>query len=105
MAGLDPVPAVVVGVINATGGGLLRDLFTRQEPLLFQPGQYYVLPSLIGCSTLALLLLPLKVPSALAGIIALSLTFMLRMIAVIFDLRSAPVSPRGAAHTPRTKEN
>ncbi len=94
-AGLDPIPAVIVGVINATGGGLLRDILTRQEPLLFKPGQYYVLPSLIGCSALAVLLLPLNVPRVTAGFVAMSLTFVLRMVAVVFDLRSAPVAPPG----------
>jgi uncharacterized membrane protein YeiH len=92
-AGLDPIPAVVVGVINATGGGLLRDILTRQEPLLFKPGQYYVLPSLIGCSVLIILLLSLKVPRVAAGVMAMALTFLLRMIAVLFDLRSSPVAP------------
>jgi len=92
MAGLEPIPAAIVGVINATGGGLLRDILTGQEPLLFKPGQYYVLPSLIGCSVLVLLLMPLHVPRMTAGVIALSLTFVLRMIAVVFDLRSAPVA-------------
>jgi len=93
MAGLEPIPAAIVGMINATGGGLLRDILTGQEPLLFKPGQYYVLPSLIGCSVLVLLLVPLHVPRMTAGIVALSLAFVLRMVAVIFDLRSAPVVP------------
>jgi len=96
VAGLEPIPAAIVGVINATGGGLLRDVLTRQEPLLFKPGQYYVLPSLIGCSLLIVLLVPLHVPTMTAGIIALSLTFVLRMVAVIFDLRSTPVAPSPA---------
>jgi hypothetical protein len=56
---------------------------------------------LIGCSVLTLLLVPLHVPSVVAGIAAMSLTFLLRMIAVIFDLRSAPVVPGGASQIPR----
>jgi uncharacterized membrane protein YeiH len=96
-AGLDPIPAAFVGVINATGGGLLRDLLTRQEPLLFKPGQYYVLPTLIGCCVLLVLMLPLAVPRIAAGLIAMGLTFALRMIAVVFDLRSAPVARRNGA--------
>src|SRR6185503_5237745 len=98
-AGLDPIPAAVVGVINATGGGLLRDILTGQEPLLFQPGQYYVLPSLIGCSALVILLVVFEVPTATAGIIAMGLTFILRLVAVVFDLRSAPIAPDRAATT------
>jgi uncharacterized membrane protein YeiH len=100
-AGLEPVSAAMVGVINATGGGLLRDILTRQEPLLFKPGQYYVLPSLIGCSVLIILLLALKVPRVAAGMIVVALTFILRMIAVMFDLRSAPVAGgRGCSTNP-----
>lgn len=94
-AGLEPIPAVIVGVINATGGGLLRDILTRQEPLLFKPGQYYVLPSVIGCSVLIVLLFTLNVPNLTAGLIAMSSTFVLRMIAVIFDLRSTPIAAPG----------
>jgi uncharacterized membrane protein YeiH len=107
-AGLEPIAAVIIGVINAIGGGLLRDLLTRQEPLLFQPGQYYVLPSLLGCSALLVLLVGLKVPSATAGIIAMSVTFILRMIAVTFDLRSTSVASRlghEAAQASESKEN
>jgi len=61
--------------------------------LLFKPGQYYVLPSLIGCSALVIMLIPLHAPRVAAGIIAIALTFLLRLIAVLFDLRSAPVAP------------
>ena len=91
-AGLDPFPAAIVGVINATGGGLLRDILTRQEPLFFQPGQFYVVPSLIGCSVLVVLMVVFEIPSVPASVAAIGLTFILRMIAVVFDLRSEPVS-------------
>src|SRR6516162_8220948 len=33
--------AALVGVINAVGGGVLRDVLTREEPVLFKPGQFY----------------------------------------------------------------
>jgi uncharacterized membrane protein YeiH len=100
-AGLEPIPSAFVGVVNATGGGLLRDILTRQEPLMFKPGQYYVMPTLIGCAILVVLLLYLNVPRVVAGIIAMSITFILRMIAVVFDLRSAPV---GGASSPSPPE-
>ena len=45
-AGLAVPAAVLVGVINAAGGGLLRDIITREEPLVFRPGQFYVLTAL-----------------------------------------------------------
>jgi len=48
-AGLSVPAAVLVGVINAAGGGLLRDVLVRDEPLLFKPGQFYVLAAVAGC--------------------------------------------------------
>ena len=41
--------AILVGTINAVGGGLLRDVLTREVPLLFKPGQFYALTALVGC--------------------------------------------------------
>jgi uncharacterized membrane protein YeiH len=40
----------MVGVVNAVGGGLLRDVLVREEPLLFKPGQYYVVAVLLAAS-------------------------------------------------------
>ena len=41
--------------INAVGGGLLRDVLVREEPLLFKPGQFCALIVLGGCGLFALL--------------------------------------------------
>src|SRR5918993_1149525 len=49
VAGIAPVAAVLIGMTNAVGGGLLRDTLVRDEPLLFKPGQFYVLAALGGC--------------------------------------------------------
>jgi hypothetical protein len=37
-----------IGVMNAVGGGLLRDILTREEPFLFKPGQFYAAAALAG---------------------------------------------------------
>jgi len=50
-AGLAVPAAILVGVINAAGGGLLRDIITREEPLVFKPGQFYVLTAVAGAVT------------------------------------------------------
>ena len=47
----------MTGVVTACGGGLLRDVLVRDEPLLFKPGQLYVLAALIGASLFTLLIL------------------------------------------------
>ena len=50
VAGISAVGAVVIGMTNAVGGGLMRDIVVREEPLLFKPGQFYVLAALGGCA-------------------------------------------------------
>ncbi|MDB6126874.1 MAG: hypothetical protein JWM35_770 [Verrucomicrobia bacterium] len=91
-AGLAVPAAVLVGVINAAGGGLLRDIITGEEPLVFKPGQFYVLTALAGAVTFVFLTVQLEVavtPSALA---AIALTFVFRALAIIFNWRTVPVT-------------
>src|SRR5262245_61598524 len=40
-SGLSIPTAMLVGVLNAVGGGLLRDVIARDEPMLFRPSEYY----------------------------------------------------------------
>ena len=47
-AGVSHLGAVLVGVVNAVGGGVLRDVLTREEPVLFKPGQYYGTAAALG---------------------------------------------------------
>jgi uncharacterized membrane protein YeiH len=48
-AGLSDPGAVMGGMITCVGGGLLRDVLVREEPLLLKPGQFYALVALLGC--------------------------------------------------------
>src|SRR5215204_1514531 len=48
-AGLSPLASIFVGVVNAVGGSLIRDVLVSAEPLLFKPGQFYVMAALVGC--------------------------------------------------------
>jgi uncharacterized membrane protein YeiH len=47
-AGLSLPAAVLAGVIRR-GGGLLRDLLVRDEPMPIKPGRFYALAALGGC--------------------------------------------------------
>ena len=49
-AGLAVPACIFVGVINAVGSGLIRDVLVREEPLMFKPGQFYIIASLLGVS-------------------------------------------------------
>jgi uncharacterized membrane protein YeiH len=85
-----PMPAAVfIGVVNAVGGGLLRDVLAREEPLLFQPSQFYALVAMLGALLFALLRQPLG--GGLAGTLASLLIFLLRVLAIRFDWKTRPV--------------
>ncbi|MDN4472238.1 trimeric intracellular cation channel family protein [Demequina zhanjiangensis] len=46
--GANPVAAMIVGVANGVGGGILRDLFSAQVPEVFWNGQLYATAALGG---------------------------------------------------------
>jgi uncharacterized membrane protein YeiH len=86
---LGPVAAVLVGVSNAVGGGMLRDVLTGQEPLIFKPGQFYALAALGGAITFAVLENGLHTPGEVTAVVTIAVTFALRMLGVAFDWRTS----------------
>lgn len=54
-AGLDVVPAIILGTVTAVGGGILRDVFMNREPEAFQAGTLYGSAALIGSAVYALM--------------------------------------------------
>ena len=91
-AGLPPSAAVLVGVINAVGGGLLRDVLTREEPLVFKPGQFYLLTALVGAVTFICAGVYLAITASQAALVAMAVTFLFRSVTIAFNWRTAPVS-------------
>jgi uncharacterized membrane protein YeiH len=92
LAGLGPTAAVFVGVVNAVGGGILRDLLTRQEPLVFKPGQFYVLVALAGAVLFVVLTVQTKLDATLAAFIAIGVTFVFRVLTITFNWRTEAVA-------------
>ncbi len=90
-AGLAVPATVLVGVINAAGGGLLRDILTGEEPLVFKPGQFYVLVALAGAVTFVFLAVTLEQTSTVAAIAAMAVTFIFRALTIAFNWRTTPV--------------
>ena len=84
--------AILVGVINAAGGGLLRDIITREEPLVFKPGQFYVLTAFGGSVTFVFLTQYLEMPATKAGLVAVAVTFVFRALTIAFNWRTVPVN-------------
>src|SRR5262245_62808696 len=81
-AGLSPPAAILGGTVTAVGGGLLRDILVREEPLLFKPGQFYALVAIGGCGLfIGLLHTGWRTPREDA-LITIVVVFVLRMLAI-----------------------
>lgn len=85
VAGVAPEAAVLVGLCNAVGGGLIRDILVRDEPMVLKPGQLYVLAALAGCACFVLLSHHYGVEVEAAAWIAIALTLLLRVLAIRFN--------------------
>ncbi len=94
-AGLAVPAAVLVGVINAAGGGLLRDIITREEPLVFKPGQFYVLTALAGAVVFVFLAVSLEQSATTAAGVAVTVTFVFRALTIRFNWRTGRVGATG----------
>lgn len=91
-AGLAVPAAILVGVINASGGGLLRDVLTGEEPLVFKPGQFYVLAAVVGAVAFVFFTVTMEFAPTPAAIASVALTFVFRALSIVFNWRTAPVS-------------
>lgn len=87
-----PLPgALLIGFINGTGGGLMRDVLVRDVPALFQPGGYAALVVLLACCLFLLLVLGLGVQNHTAALIAIAVGFAVRLLTMRFNLTTRPV--------------
>lgn len=97
-AGLAPVPAVFLGIVTAVGGGILRDVLAGEAPTLFRTGELYATVSATGSALFVALWESSLVSRAVAGIIAMLVMVVLRLLAVYYGWK-APSPP---ADTPGT---
>jgi uncharacterized membrane protein YeiH len=85
LAGLAPEAALLVGVCNAVGGGLIRDILVREEPMLLKPGQLFAIAAFVGCLSFVLLSYKYGVDTERAAWIAILVTLLIRVLAVRFN--------------------
>lgn len=90
VAGLAIAGAVLVGVINAVGGGVLRDVLSGEDPRIFRPSQLYSLISVCGALLFLLLALSLHMHAQLAAILAMTGMILSRALVIVFDIRTQP---------------
>jgi len=90
-ANLVPLAAVLVGVFNATGAGLIRDVLIREEPIIFKPGQYYAGAAIIACGIFVGLTTLTTVNETIAAVLAILAAFSIRLLSVKFNWQTKPV--------------
>lgn len=97
---LAPLGAVIVGMCNAVGGGLLRDVLVREEPLMFKPGQLYVIAALVGCTVFVALLHAHVLSREGAAWTAIGVTVVLRLLAIRLNWTTVPFRRWGRGKEP-----
>jgi uncharacterized membrane protein YeiH len=85
ISGLAPETAALVGMCNAVGGGLIRDVLVREEPLMFKPGQLYAIAAITGCILFVALSHHYGVDDQHAAWFAIGTTMALRVLAIRFN--------------------
>ena len=91
--GLGFAAAILIGVVNAVGGGLLRDVLVREEPFLFKPGDFYALVAALGAGLFCLLVLSQGWPSGPAAALVIPVTFVLRLLSHRLRWTTRPARP------------
>jgi len=76
-----PIAPVMLGVITAIGGGLMRDVLAGRQNLLMSK-ELYAIPVLIGCVLFALILSYLPEYRILGSISCIFLIFVIRIAAI-----------------------
>lgn len=83
--GLPVVPAIFVGACAAVGGGILRDVFMGLPVAIMHVGSLYAVAAAAGCAVVAGTAAA-GVPVVGAAIAGISVTAVIRLLAVIFDI-------------------
>jgi uncharacterized membrane protein YeiH len=92
--GSPPVVAVVMGVMSASFGGLIRDTLLGTESVLFGP-ELYVTAALAGAVTYAGLISVVVDAGELAILLAMLPALILRSGAILYEWRLPPLSAIG----------
>ncbi|MFW2512672.1 trimeric intracellular cation channel family protein [Demequina sp. SO4-13] len=82
--GVGSVGALVVGVIGAIGGGILRDLILNRPISILHVGSLYAVAAGAGAAAL-IVLVQIDTPVPVAGLISAAVTTGVRIAAVFFD--------------------
>ena len=89
-AGLSLAASTFIGIVNAVGGGLLRDVLVGRTPEIFQPGVPTAIAALLSCGVFVALTDVVDIGETLAALVAIVVVFTVRAVALRYDLRTHP---------------
>jgi uncharacterized membrane protein YeiH len=89
--GLSLPGIIVVGMVNAVGGGILRDVLMRREPRMFQPGTLEESLALLGCVLFMGFVRGLSIGQYPAAWFTIGVVFIVRIWAVRYGISSRPL--------------
>jgi len=87
---LNILAAILIGLVGAVSGGFMRDIFTKTEPLLLKPGQYYITAALAGIVLFLTLSMYLDINAQISAIIGIALIFIIRMLSYFYNWHTTP---------------
>jgi len=80
-----PAAPVILGIVTAIGGGIVRDVLAGRTTLLMRP-ELYAVPVLLGCTAFALVLEFLPEQRLSGGVVCILGTFAIRAAAIHWNL-------------------
>jgi uncharacterized membrane protein YeiH len=93
--------SVLIGVVNAVGGGFLRSMLLRRTPEIFRPGTYTALAAFSGTLVYALLAVAIRLDERAAGLAAIVVVAGLHWASVRYRLTTHAVWRRQSRSRPR----
>ncbi len=81
------VVAVFMGMVTATGGGVIRDVLTNTKPMILSGGQLYATAAL-GGSLVYALIITFQGPGLLAQALGFVTVLALRTASIVFGVRA-----------------
>lgn len=82
------IVVIVMGVLTAVGGGIIRDILTGDQPMILK-GQLYASTALLG-SIVIILANSIGISNGVSAIFGFLIVFLSRATTIIFDIRMGP---------------
>lgn len=90
--GLGVFAALLVGIINAVGGAVVRDVLARDEPAVFKPGELYVASVAAGTAIFLACALILHIHTEVAALLGIATTLVVRHLSIRHGWQTKPLA-------------